>query len=53
MTPKITYLPFVITVKHDCVFGEDLDLNEIKTVSEVRESITHYLEYLVLMVFGG
>ncbi|KAJ8758856.1 hypothetical protein K2173_002635 [Erythroxylum novogranatense] len=32
-------------VKHDCVFGDDLDLDEITTVSEVLQKLDHPILY--------
>ncbi|XP_024991132.1 uncharacterized protein LOC112525293 isoform X1 [Cynara cardunculus var. scolymus] len=32
-------------VKHDCVFGEDLDLNEIETVSEILKELDRPILY--------
>ncbi|KAJ9554494.1 hypothetical protein OSB04_018539 [Centaurea solstitialis] len=32
-------------VKHDCVFGDDLDLNEIKTVSEILKGLDRPIVY--------
>ena len=35
----------VFAVKHDCVFGEDLDLGEITYVSDVHLSLSLTLRY--------
>uniref|UniRef100_A0A2N9HRM0 Alpha-galactosidase n=1 Tax=Fagus sylvatica TaxID=28930 RepID=A0A2N9HRM0_FAGSY len=32
-------------VKHDCVFGDDLDINEISVVSEVLKQLNHPILY--------
>lgn len=45
---------FSSSVKHDCVFGDDLDLDEITVVSEVRLltffSLTHFILPLLLVL---
>lgn len=43
----------VLAVKHDCVFGEDLDLGEITYVSDVHLSLSHTLVLLIVLVDGA
>jgi len=40
----------LLAVKHDCVFGEDLDLSEITYVSEVFFSF-HFLTFITTACF--
>ncbi|KAL5134452.1 hypothetical protein HKD37_03G007610 [Glycine soja] len=35
----------VLVVKHDCVFGDDLDLNEISYVFEVLSELNRHIVY--------
>lgn len=38
---------FSFSVKHDCVFGDDFDLNEITVVSEVQSNASLLLTLVI------
>lgn len=40
-------------MKHDCVFGEDLDIDEISFASQVRSFLVASLVTVILNIFTG
>ena len=39
---------FSFSVKHDCVFGDDLNIDEITVVSEVQSNVCFLLTLVIL-----